>query len=59
MLLFIGIKEGLLHSNESTRMCEGKVPTKALGQKRERKKGRMQKSEKEEKIHHRQVNIDL
>jgi len=35
-LLFIGIKERFLPSNERTRMCDGKVPRKAFGQKREK-----------------------
>jgi hypothetical protein len=50
MLLFIGIKEGLLPSNERTRMCDGKVLTKAFGQKRKKIRGVCKKVKREKLI---------
>jgi hypothetical protein len=50
MLLFIGIKKGLLPSNERTRMCDGKVPRKAFGQKREEIRAVCRKVKREKKL---------
>jgi hypothetical protein len=50
MLHFIGIKEGLLPSNECTRMCDGKVPRKAFRQKREKIRAVCSKVKKGEKL---------
>jgi hypothetical protein len=50
LLLFIGIREGLLPSNERRRMCDGKVPTKAFGQRREKIRGVCRKVKREEKF---------
>jgi len=59
MLLFIGIKEYILPSNRRRRMCDGKVPTKAFGQNREKIRGAYRKVKSGKHINHRQANIDL